>query len=155
MEIIIISVLLIVIGFMYNNKREADDREKVRNDPGFLERRKLKNRIIARLSHIADEQKREVDKAIKKGVKISFWTHTHPKKVGHYEVKYQEDDAFHLRLRDPDYSILFYQSVLHPNEMGFYDYDDTYVSPELIKTTAYWDGRSYNVKNVRYYRFEM
>lgn len=148
----IIFILLATVGLMYNNKQEADDRESERLEPGFLKRRQLKNRIIERLAIIYDGQRRSVDNAIKKGEKISFWTHSYPKKPGHYQVKYQDND---LLLKTHDYEILFYHGVLYYDELGHYGYNDSNVYPKLVTTTAYFDGIRYDVENVRYYLFQM
>ncbi len=152
MELFIIFVLLVVIGIMYNNKKEADDRERERIEPGFLERRNLKNRIISRLVHILNEQNNRIENARKKGEKIRFWTHVLPKNPGHYQVQYQDKNQLSY---SPDYDILFYRGVLECDEWGHYDYDDTYVFPKLLTTTAYFDGIRYDVENVRYHLFEM
>jgi hypothetical protein len=153
MELFIIFVLLVVIYVMYNNKQEADKRERERVDPGYIERQDKINSITSRLRYFEAEDRKRVSEARKKGELISFWTHTKPTKAGHYKVKYQDDSS--LSQRGSDYDILFYQSVLYADEWGNHSYDFTYCQPPLITGTAYWDGLRYDVKNVRYYFFEM
>jgi hypothetical protein len=154
MELFIIFVLLVVIGLMYNNKKEADNREKERIDPGYLERKETIDRIIAKLKYFEAEDRNRIAVARKNGKSISFWTHTKPTKTGHYKVKYQEESSY-LQQKGSEYDILFYKSVLFADEWGNYSYDFTYVQPPLITGTAYWDGLRFDVKNVRYYFFEM
>ncbi len=150
MEGFIIFVLLVIIWIMYTNKRDAEDKEKERLYPGYIERRDKINRINDRLGFIAKKQKKAIKKAAEKGEKICFWTHTYPKKQGFYQVEYQDmtsESSF-------DYDVLFYQGVLYPDDWSDYDYNDEHVYPKLLKKTAYWDGVRYDVKNVRYYLFE-
>lgn len=130
---------------MYTNKKDAELREKERLFPGYIEKMEKINRIKSKLDLIAHNQSKRVQNASKKGEKISFWTHTKPTKIGYYDVEYQERSIY-----DFD-DILFYNGV----ESEWQDYNDKHVHPKLLKKTAYWDGVRYDVKNVRYYLFEM
>lgn len=136
---------------MYEDKKVKEDREKERLYPGYIENREKIRRINHKLDFIVEAQNKAIKNAVSNGKKISFWTHTYPKKQGYYKVKYQDN------IRDPRhiYDDLFYQGVLYSNEWNDYNYNDEYVSPRLLTKTAYWDGIRYDVKNVRYYLFEI
>lgn len=149
MELFIIFVLLVVIGLMYNNKKVSDDNEKERLNPGFKELRYKKQRIQTYLTLIARSNDEKVKKAKISGKKISFWDHRSPSNPGNYEVQVQIEVGFwHI----PVDNILFYESVLDYSELGnTYDY----YFKDCKRTTAYWDGSKYDVKNVRYHLYEM
>ena len=147
----IIFILLIIIWRMYGNKKDTEVKEKERLHPGYLENREKIRRINHKLDFIAEAQNKAIKNAVSNGKKISFWTHNYPKKQGYYQVKYQDN----ISENKHEYDDLFYQGVLNPNEWGDYVYNDEHVIPRLLTKTAYWDGVRYDVKNVRYYLFEI
>jgi hypothetical protein len=151
MAVFIIFVLLIIIWRMFENKKDTEDKENERLHPGYIENREKIRRINHKLDFIAEAQNKAIKNAVSNGKKISFWTHTYPKKQGYYQVKYQDNISDNRH----DYDDLFYQGVLYPNEWGDYVYNDERVTPKLLTKTAYWDGIRYDVKNVRYYLFEI
>ena len=148
----IIFVLLVIIWIMYTNKKDAELREKERLFPGYIEKMEKINRIKNQLGFIEEKQRNKIKKATAKGKKFSFWTHGYPKKQGYYQVQFQETSS---ESRFDDEDILFYKGVLYPNEWGECHYNDEFVYPKLLTKTAYWDGVRYDVKNVKYYLFEM